>query len=490
MTSSFDPEHFRRLLEAHRDRIYRVAAAYLRDGDVIEDAVQETWVKAWEAISALRSQEAFTFWLDSIARNTCLSILRSAKREQAVRSKLACEMDRTGQGIGADLETRRIADSLLDLLTEKQRAIMALHYLEGYKLDEIAAFKGVSPGTVKTTLSRARNTLRRKVGIMPTQTIIPVEINRKLSAYPKGFDLSEPDRAYATYMNLIADRPFWEEVDVLEVLTDGRFHAVVIGYLIGPDIRMRFDIRGFVRRGTEWENLGNDRRDSLTEAREIFQRTQQRIVVLRRLLEGDLPRPEDVCPPFRKRKDGVAVQGMAVLRKERFKDMLVARLDDEWDQLVPVQADGSFVFPSVAPGRHRATLFLAMNQRGHGVGAVDFVVEEGREVDAIRMEMEPLAEVHAVLTDEEGRPLKGFCLGATWRADGKGLWIEGSRSDGNGNCFTFLPLKECLYLKGIDGSGRRSMSQPVEIAANSEEQIDLGEVVVPLRENRSLPTND
>ena len=86
------------------------------------------------------------------------------------------------------------------------------------------------------------------------------------------------------------------------------------------------------------------------------------------------------------------------------------------------------------------------------------------------------------LVDEKGHPLPDLRLGATWREDGNGLWIEGTQSDHGGRCRIFLPMNERLYLRGQDGSGRRKMPKPVALTPQSEDTVDLGELVVPLRE--------
>ena len=482
MQSDTSQERLVELLERRQGSIRRLASLYLRESDDIEDAVQETCIQAWRAIDSLRSPKAFSGWLSTIARNVCLAMLRRRNSYRSAVSRLSDDVDLGPHVWGHDVLGSLLVEGLLDLLTETQRVAMVLHYLEGYSVGDVAKLRGVSVGTIKTTLSRARNTLRREMGIMEARPAGPVKINRRLSGYADAFDLSSPDRAYATHMNRRTDQPFWKDVEILEVLSDEKLLACVVGRLMGPGIRKPYDVRSFMCRGGEWENLGNDRLDSLEEARQVFARGQQRVVILQRILAGAAPTPEDVCLRIPETPGGRSIVGRVRGCSGRLRDMLVARQDDAWDQLVPVTSDGSFSFPSVSPGVHRATLFLAMNLRGRGVGSTEFEVGKGRSVRNVAIQMEPLAEVVAVVTDENGEPLEGLCLSATWQEDGTGLWVEGSRSDRVGSCYIFLPLNERLYLRATDGAGRRSMLGPLELTATHAERIDLGPIVVPVRE--------
>ena len=74
------------LLAQNRPRIRRTVSAYLRDDSDVEDAVQEACVQAWKGAEALRNPDAFPFWIESIARNVCLALLR---RKRAYRSALS-----------------------------------------------------------------------------------------------------------------------------------------------------------------------------------------------------------------------------------------------------------------------------------------------------------------------------------------------------------------------------------------------------------------
>jgi RNA polymerase sigma-70 factor, ECF subfamily len=137
-------------LEAlYRERLQefrRVAAAIAGDRELGRDAVQEGFAKALRGVSRYRGSGTLEAWVWRIVVNAA----RDARR----RRRLApAELPETAANGSAPLLP-------LDLLTDRQREIVFLHYYADLDYATIAAALAISPGTVGATLTAARQTLR------------------------------------------------------------------------------------------------------------------------------------------------------------------------------------------------------------------------------------------------------------------------------------------------------------------------------------------
>ena len=135
---------------------------------VTEDLVADVFVAALRNLPRYRDRGLpFKAWLYRIATN-CLN--RWARRERKrTRKPLDPELaDRRGPPIDAGL-TRAGARRALLSLAPKHQAVLALHYLEGMPLQEVALAVGCRVGTVKSRLARGRQALRRHLQMRRTQ---------------------------------------------------------------------------------------------------------------------------------------------------------------------------------------------------------------------------------------------------------------------------------------------------------------------------------
>ena len=129
--------------------------AALRRPTAAVELTQDTFVRAWEQLGTFES--AFSTWLHSLAVNVVLGARESRYRERVVADDAevqAAQSPTREPGDRVDLE-RAIAK-----LPEGARTALVLHDIEGYTHDEIARKLGLSPGTSKAQLHRARKLLR------------------------------------------------------------------------------------------------------------------------------------------------------------------------------------------------------------------------------------------------------------------------------------------------------------------------------------------
>jgi RNA polymerase sigma-70 factor (ECF subfamily) len=126
--------------------------------------VQDVFVRVWERLPSFRGDSLFTTWLHRLTVNLVLQDRRSRGRREA-RELGSADLDRFGRvarrampGTRVDLE-RAIA-----ALPDKARRVLVLRDVEGYKYEEIARITGVTLGTVKAQIHRARGLVKEALG--------------------------------------------------------------------------------------------------------------------------------------------------------------------------------------------------------------------------------------------------------------------------------------------------------------------------------------
>ena len=144
---------FRALVGLAGPRLFAHARRLSDDSETARDLVQEAWVAITRSLPALRDDRAFLPWARAIVTHT-------AAREVARRVRAretAAELTRAAEEPGADPPDLRAA---IAELPAGQRAVLALFYLEGLSVAEVATALAIPPGTVKTRLMHARTRLR------------------------------------------------------------------------------------------------------------------------------------------------------------------------------------------------------------------------------------------------------------------------------------------------------------------------------------------
>jgi RNA polymerase sigma-70 factor (ECF subfamily) len=163
-----DREALAPLMERHYQRLYRLALSYLRHPDDALDAVQETFVKAFQKADRWDGSVEAGPWLSRVAINQSIDRWRRNRRRQATFTPLAeGDHDESLAAGGPDPDRgvlgREMRDRLavaLEGLPERQRAVVVLRHYQEMSLDEIAETLGMRLGTVKSTLHRALGRMR------------------------------------------------------------------------------------------------------------------------------------------------------------------------------------------------------------------------------------------------------------------------------------------------------------------------------------------
>jgi RNA polymerase sigma-70 factor (ECF subfamily) len=155
-----DPAAHRALYEAHVERVYRLTYRLSGREHTARELTQDTFVRAFAGLDGYRGDCAFGTWLHTIAVSVSLNELKRRKRQHTREAPLdeALMMARSGPTDDPVLRDRLAA--AVAALPEGCRAVFLMHDAEGFTHEEIGTALGISAGTSKAQLSRARAKLR------------------------------------------------------------------------------------------------------------------------------------------------------------------------------------------------------------------------------------------------------------------------------------------------------------------------------------------
>jgi RNA polymerase sigma-70 factor (ECF subfamily) len=152
----------RSLYERYAPRVYATIRRFADDEALAEDWAQEAWVSAIRALPAFRGDAKFSTWLHRIAVNSALQgrryRARRAGREMALPEVLPADPNRDRPLLRLRLE------GALQELPPGMRQVLLLHDVEGYTHEQIAESLGVTAGTSKSQLFKARARMRELLG--------------------------------------------------------------------------------------------------------------------------------------------------------------------------------------------------------------------------------------------------------------------------------------------------------------------------------------
>jgi len=168
-------DEFSRVVASHRQQIFRFLLASTRDADLAETLTQECFLKAHRNWACFRGDSSAMTWLMRIAinlqkdhwRNRRLQFWRQT-RTNSVDVDEASEWLPSGERTQEQklLARERVSQvwRAVEGLSERQRTVFVLRYVEEMELSEIAQATGLSEGTVKAHLSRALGKVRTELG--------------------------------------------------------------------------------------------------------------------------------------------------------------------------------------------------------------------------------------------------------------------------------------------------------------------------------------
>jgi RNA polymerase sigma-70 factor (ECF subfamily) len=149
-----DHKQFSERVRGMEHTLHRISRGILSREADCEDASQEAVLKAWKWLDTLRNEDKFEAWLIRILINECRKQRRSFKRHS--------HAELTDSMMAPSAPNPALHDAFF-ALGEKYRLPLTLHYLDGYRIDEIARILDVPKGTIKSRLHRGLELLETQL---------------------------------------------------------------------------------------------------------------------------------------------------------------------------------------------------------------------------------------------------------------------------------------------------------------------------------------
>lgn len=169
-----DQKAYEALLVRHNKAIFHVVLKIVRNKEEAQDLVQETFMKAFNALASYRSEYRFSTWLYKIAANCAIDFVRKKRIEALSLDKpietkdgqVEFEVPDTSWDPEQDLVRKqklKSIDEAIDSLPAKYREVIIYRHRDDKPYEEIAGILRVPVGTVKARIFRARELLKKKL---------------------------------------------------------------------------------------------------------------------------------------------------------------------------------------------------------------------------------------------------------------------------------------------------------------------------------------
>ncbi len=153
-----DEGAFQELVERYKNLVFALIARTVADRSQAEDLAQEVFLRVHRGLPYFRGEARLSTWIYRIVANACL------QEPRAVRAMVGHDGDLSATAVTdrrfADLEVRDRLEKAIARLPANCRLLVAAHYLEGIRYEELAEALRLPLGTVKTQLFRAKRQLR------------------------------------------------------------------------------------------------------------------------------------------------------------------------------------------------------------------------------------------------------------------------------------------------------------------------------------------
>ena len=171
-----DESAFAEIVRRYSPRVFRFASRFFRRREQVEEAAQEIFLKAFTQLESYEGRGSMEGWLTRITTNTCLNMLRSAKRRPELTisdltendsmwldEKLSDVANERHRSIESNLVAADLADRVLEMMSPDDRLVLILIDGESLSVKEVAEMTGWSESKVKVQAFRARQRMREAV---------------------------------------------------------------------------------------------------------------------------------------------------------------------------------------------------------------------------------------------------------------------------------------------------------------------------------------
>lgn len=146
--------------------MYNTALRIVKNGDEAEDVMQESFLKAFTKLHTFKGEVAFGAWLKRIVVNNSIQQYHKKRKKKEVALEEVMYKVEDNEGCVPDhafneLKAQKVMETMARL-KDNYRISLTLHLIEGYNYEEISQIMDISYANCRTTISRAKESLRKK----------------------------------------------------------------------------------------------------------------------------------------------------------------------------------------------------------------------------------------------------------------------------------------------------------------------------------------
>lgn len=161
MNSKMSTQEFEKIYERYKTMLYRIAFTYLKNNQDVQDVLQEVFLKRFYQAPPFQDEEHEKYWMIRITINLSKNLLRSFWRKNVGTLDELMESEDVLRIDFSESETDLFRQVMT--LPDKQKAVIYLHYYEGYRCKEIAEILNCKESSVKMKLKKGREILKNQL---------------------------------------------------------------------------------------------------------------------------------------------------------------------------------------------------------------------------------------------------------------------------------------------------------------------------------------
>lgn len=176
-------EVFEEIVRRYQKKVYNTTYRMMGNPEDANDLAQEVFIRVYRNLERFQGKSSFSTWLFTIATNICRDELRKRQRRVPVQSlsepihledgdleREIADESMTPETLSLNREFHDEVQAVIDQLPAEQKEVIVLREIQGFSYEEIADIAGVSLGTVKSRISRARMNMRKGLSVLIAST--------------------------------------------------------------------------------------------------------------------------------------------------------------------------------------------------------------------------------------------------------------------------------------------------------------------------------
>ncbi len=158
-------KHQEKLFKLYYGKMMGVALRYTKDNDTAQEIVQNSFIKIYDKLNTFEKEGSFFNWITRIVINTSIDAIRKSKKEPFKFGDEYIFVEESSEDTDEELDVSNYNSNIIleaiQELSPAYQTVFNLYVVEDYKHKEISEILGISEGTSKSNLSKAKNNLQK-----------------------------------------------------------------------------------------------------------------------------------------------------------------------------------------------------------------------------------------------------------------------------------------------------------------------------------------